>query len=121
MSGATTGPILSIAPLANWPGTSWLRRFTSSRASLADLSVLKRPRAGVEQIRQMSGEQLAATLNFFGVAEFPAVVYLTWLSNHSIHHRGQLSAYLRPMGAKVPAIYGPSGDEMWQQSDAASA
>jgi uncharacterized damage-inducible protein DinB len=28
-----------------------------------------------------------------------------------VHHRGQLSTYLRPMGAKVPAIYGPSGDE----------
>jgi uncharacterized damage-inducible protein DinB len=29
-----------------------------------------------------------------------------------IHHRGQLSTYLRPMGAKVPAIYGPSADEL---------
>src|SRR6266542_357836 len=29
----------------------------------------------------------------------------------AIHHRGQLSSYLRPMGAKVPSIYGPSGDE----------
>lgn len=29
----------------------------------------------------------------------------------AIHHRGQLSAYLRPMGGKVPAIYGPSADE----------
>jgi len=28
-----------------------------------------------------------------------------------IHHRGQLSVYLRPMGAKVPAIYGPSADD----------
>lgn len=28
-----------------------------------------------------------------------------------VHHRGQLSTYLRPMGARVPAIYGPSGDE----------
>ena len=28
----------------------------------------------------------------------------------AIHHRGQLSTYLRPMGAKVPSIYGPSGD-----------
>lgn len=27
-----------------------------------------------------------------------------------IHHRGQLSSYIRPMGGKVPAIYGPSGD-----------
>ena len=29
----------------------------------------------------------------------------------SIHHRGQLSSYLRPMGAKVPSIYGPSADD----------
>ena len=29
----------------------------------------------------------------------------------AIHHRGQLTAYLRPMGGKVPAVYGPSADE----------
>ena len=29
----------------------------------------------------------------------------------AIHHRGQLSTYLRPMGGKVPSIYGPSGDD----------
>lgn len=28
----------------------------------------------------------------------------------AIHHRGQLSTYLRPMGGKVPSIYGPSAD-----------
>jgi uncharacterized damage-inducible protein DinB len=28
-----------------------------------------------------------------------------------IHHRGQLSTYLRPMGSKVPSIYGPSADD----------
>jgi uncharacterized damage-inducible protein DinB len=28
----------------------------------------------------------------------------------AIHHRGQLSTYLRPMGGRVPSIYGPSGD-----------
>ena len=32
----------------------------------------------------------------------------------SIHHRGQLSTYLRPMGGKVPSIYGPSADESGQ-------
>ena len=32
------------------------------------------------------------------------------LEPNSAHHRGQLSAYLRPMGAKVPGIYGASGD-----------
>ena len=31
-----------------------------------------------------------------------------------IHHRGQLSTYLRPMGGKVPAIYGPSADDSGQ-------
>jgi uncharacterized damage-inducible protein DinB len=36
---------------------------------------------------------------------------IVWLFHFDeIHHRGQLSAYLRPMGAKVPSIYGASGD-----------
>ena len=32
--------------------------------------------------------------------------------DHMIHHRGQLSVYLRLLGAKVPGVYGPSADEM---------
>ena len=28
--------------------------------------------------------------------------------NHMIHHRGQLTVYLRLTGAKVPALYGPA-------------
>lgn len=32
--------------------------------------------------------------------------------NHMIHHRGQLSVYLRLLGAKVPGVYGPSADDM---------
>ena|SRR5579872_7196790 len=36
---------------------------------------------------------------------------ILWLFHFDeIHHRGQLSTYLRPMGAKVPSIYGLSGD-----------
>ena len=31
-----------------------------------------------------------------------------------VHHRGQLSTYLRPMGGKVPSIYGPSADDSGQ-------
>jgi uncharacterized damage-inducible protein DinB len=42
--------------------------------------------------------------------QLPAVTYLNFLLHHSIHHRGQLSMYLRPMGAKVPSIYGESYD-----------
>ena len=37
-------------------------------------------------------------------------MYLNVLLQHTIHHRGQLSTYLRPMGAKVPSIYGESYD-----------
>jgi uncharacterized damage-inducible protein DinB len=43
--------------------------------------------------------------------QYPAVLYLQFALNHSIHHRGQLSVYLRPMGAKVPSIYGESYDD----------
>ena len=37
-----------------------------------------------------------------------------WLFlNDTIHHRGQLSVYLRMAGGKLPSIYGPTADEPW--------
>lgn len=39
-------------------------------------------------------------------------VFREMVLNHMIHHRGQLSAYLRMLGAKIPGPYGPSADEM---------
>jgi uncharacterized damage-inducible protein DinB len=40
------------------------------------------------------------------------VANMTWgLLFDAIHHRGQLSTYLRPMGGKVPSIYGPTADD----------
>lgn len=44
------------------------------------------------------------------VAEKPIGEFLWFIHFDAIHHRGQLSAYLRPMGGKVPSIYGPSAD-----------
>jgi uncharacterized damage-inducible protein DinB len=39
---------------------------------------------------------------------------IAWFLLHDqIHHRGQLTVYLRLAGGKVPSIYGPSGDEPW--------
>lgn len=37
---------------------------------------------------------------------------LLWIALFDvIHHRGQLNTYIRPMGGKVPSIYGPSADD----------
>lgn len=63
------------------------------------------------RVAAMTGEQLAATVDFYGMFQLPAVAYLNFANVHSIHHRGQLSTYLRPMGGKVPSIYGGSADE----------
>lgn len=45
------------------------------------------------------------------ISEQPISQFLWLILFDSVHHRGQLTAYLRPMGGKVPAVYGPSGDE----------
>jgi uncharacterized damage-inducible protein DinB len=64
----------------------------------------------VQQLKGLSGELLLKPIDFRGLFQFPAVMYVQVGLNHSIHHRGQLSMYLRPMGAKVPSIYGESYD-----------
>ena len=68
----------------------------------------------IAKLTALSGEQLAKPLPFFGIMELPAVMFLQFMLLHTAHHRGQLSAYLRPMGAKVPQIYGGSADEPMQ-------
>jgi len=51
-----------------------------------------------------SGEKVFFTM--------PKVAVLrTFVFNHSVHHRGQLSVYLRLNDIPVPAMYGPSADE----------
>jgi len=69
---------------------------------------------GAERVAAMTAEQLLTPINFYNVFNLPAVLYLGFLNNHSIHHRGELATYLRPMGSKVPSIYGGSYDEPFQ-------
>jgi uncharacterized damage-inducible protein DinB len=64
-----------------------------------------------QALTQLSGEQLTKLIEFRGMVHLPAVFYLQFALNHSIHHRGQLTTYLRPMGSKVPSIYGESYDD----------
>lgn len=66
---------------------------------------------GLARVAAMTPEQLMTPVEFFGVFNLPAVLYLGFLNNHSVHHRGELATYLRPMGSKVPSIYGGSYDE----------
>jgi uncharacterized damage-inducible protein DinB len=64
----------------------------------------------LKQLRALPAERLTPALSFFGVMTMPTVQFIGFANNHSVHHRGQLAAYLRAMGSKVPNIYGPSAD-----------
>jgi uncharacterized damage-inducible protein DinB len=61
-------------------------------------------------LKSLSGEQAAKIVDFRGMMQLPAVAFVNFSMHHIVHHRGQLTVYLRPMGGKVPAIYGESFD-----------
>ncbi len=63
-----------------------------------------------DAVSALSGDQLIRIMDFRGIVHRPAFTFLQMGLVHSVHHRGQLSTYLRCMGGKVPAIYGESYD-----------
>ncbi len=64
-----------------------------------------------DALTKLNGEQLTKMVDFRGMFQRPAVSFVMLGLHHTIHHRGQLSSYLRCMGAKVPSIYGESYDD----------
>jgi uncharacterized damage-inducible protein DinB len=66
--------------------------------------------ANFQKLAAMTPEQAIKITDFRGFFQLPAVAFSRFSLNHTIHHRGQLSAYIRAMGGKVPAIYGESYD-----------
>ena|SRR2546425_5374611 len=92
--GEPPSPPLSIDAILDWYQTNYRDR--------------------VQKLENLSSDKLIAVIPFFGIMELPAVAYLNMMNLHSAHHRGQLSTYLRPMGSKVPSIYGGSADEPFQ-------
>jgi uncharacterized damage-inducible protein DinB len=58
----------------------------------------------------LTSEQWEGQLDFFGRQRPAAPMAWSFLFD-IVHHRGQITTYLRPMGSTVPRIYGPSGDE----------
>lgn len=64
----------------------------------------------VDRWRRLPDERWNGTLEFFG-GERPASPMAWSFLFDIVHHRGQITTYLRPMGSTVPQIYGPSADE----------
>jgi uncharacterized damage-inducible protein DinB len=64
----------------------------------------------VRRLKALPAERWDGTLDFFGKQRPAAPMAWSFLFD-IVHHRGQISTYLRPMGSTVPQIYGPSGDE----------
>lgn len=64
----------------------------------------------LDAVAGLSGEELIRKVDFRGLFVRPAWMFLQNGLLHTVHHRGQLSTYLRCMGGKVPAIYGESYD-----------
>lgn len=71
----------------------------------------------VGKLRALPEAEFGKTMKFFvGPKQMGDVrkgdIFWNFLMDN-VHHRGQLSVYMRIAGAKVPSIYGPSGDEPW--------
>jgi uncharacterized damage-inducible protein DinB len=60
--------------------------------------------------RALPAARWNGTLEFFGRQRPASPMAWSFLFD-IVHHRGQITTYLRPMGSTVPQIYGPSGDE----------
>jgi uncharacterized damage-inducible protein DinB len=71
----------------------------------------------VAELRDPKNPELNGSVTFFAgpnqTADYPIADFLSFLMDDQIHHRGQLSVYVRMAGGKVPSIYGPSADEPW--------
>ncbi len=72
----------------------------------------------LEALEEMPESRLSETVDFFTgpgqIGPIPVGDLLWLMLLDSIHHRGQLSVYVRMAGGKVPSIYGPSADEPWR-------
>jgi hypothetical protein len=59
------------------------------------------------------GETIQFPVGPQAIGDYAVIEFIWFMLMDSIHHRGQLSVYLRCVGGKVPSIYGPTADEPW--------
>jgi uncharacterized damage-inducible protein DinB len=84
-------------------------------------AIVQKFESDFEKVRSLleatTDETLSETVQFFTgpkqLGDVPKMQVLWFALCDQIHHRGQLSVYVRMNGGKVPSIYGPSGDEPW--------
>ncbi|MBA3356750.1 MAG: damage-inducible protein DinB [Pyrinomonadaceae bacterium] len=102
---------LDVAPA---DGSKWeQKRMDTSEAFLEALD--KAATDARSALEQTTEEHLLTSWRLLArgqvVMESPRHVMIQDTINHWAHHRGQMTVYLRLMGAKVPALYGPSADD----------
>ena len=62
-------------------------------------------------LARTNDDHLAGTIPVTPTLKKTRAAAFAWMMGHLIHHRGQLSVYLRLLGVPVPGMYGPSADE----------
>lgn len=102
---------LDVAPADG--GKMGQKRTETSTELLAALQ--KSAADAVKAMQQTTDEHLLTNWRLLArgqaVMEAPRYEMIQDTINHWAHHRGQMTVYLRLMGAKVPALYGPSADD----------
>jgi uncharacterized damage-inducible protein DinB len=75
------------------------------------LDAYERQSAGMgERWAALPAERWDGALDMFGTPQPASAMAWSFLFD-IVHHRGQITTYLRPMGSTVPQVYGPSADE----------
>ncbi len=95
--------------LAGGPGYS--NQTTSALLEVFDRNV-REARAAIEQAKDSDYEVIwSLKMGDRSLASMPRRVVVRQTVNHLVHHRGQLTVYLRLLDVPVPSIYGPTADE----------
>ena len=82
----------------------WVRESATTRRVLAHSAGMG------ERWRALRDERWAGAIDFGGRARPASAMAWSFLFD-IVHHRGQITTYLRPMGSTVPQVHGPSADE----------
>ena len=115
VEGALTAPSWDIAPIGGEPYQSPKLTRRQEILDLFDRNVA----AARKAIAAVRDDQLSQPWSLLkaGTTLFTmprATVIRSLVLNHLIHHRGQLTVYLRLLNVPLPMVYGPTADERWQ-------